>query len=87
MKRFEVIVDYTSIIVNNEWLNRDDRICVIHMDYDGETKSLYLTLTQKQIDHLAFMYQHGSSFDNIKIQAIEYEKQNKAENVVLEEIE
>lgn len=87
MKQFEVIVDYTNIIENNEWLNRDDRICVIHMNYNGETKSLYLTLTQQQIDYLAFMYQNDSSFDNIKIQAIEYEKQNKTEDVVLEETE
>lgn len=85
MKIFEVHVDYTGIIENNNWLNDDFRLCNINLAYNNAIKHIAGYLTQKQVDHLAFMYQHGASFDDIKIQAIEYEKQNKINDVVLEE--
>ena len=87
MKIFEVYIDYTGIIENNNWLNDDFRLCNINLAYNNAIKHIAGYLTQQQIDHLAFMYQNGSSFDNIKIKAIEYEKQNKSEDVVLEEVE
>lgn len=86
MKHFEVNINYTGIIENNNWLNDDFRPCNINLTYN-DVKLITGSFTQKQIDHLAFMYQHGASFDDIKIQAIDYEKQNKINDVVLEEAE
>lgn len=87
MKIFEAHIDYTGIIKDNNWLNDDFRLCNINLAYNNAIKHIAGYLTQKQIDHLAFMYQHGASYDDIKIQAIEYEKQNKTEDIVLEEAE
>lgn len=86
MKNFKVAIDYTEIIKDNNWLNDDFRPCNIYLTYN-DVKLITGSFTQKQIDHLAFMYQHGASYDDIKIQAIEYEKQNKTEDIVLEEAE